>query len=164
MSGMTHPGLTVGQAARAAGLTRKAVRLYEARGLLSPAKRSSAGYRLYDDSDIELLIFIRRARALDMSLADISTVLAAREVGGPPCEVVRGLLDARVADIDTTIDELLRLRATLIACRHLAETGADEATAVCPIIEGHEATVGDARTCYRGSGRGGPVQSDCAPA
>jgi MerR family regulatory protein len=40
-------GLTIGEAARRAGLTRKAVRLYEARGLLPPVERTESGYRLY---------------------------------------------------------------------------------------------------------------------
>jgi hypothetical protein len=56
--------LTVGQAARRAGLTAKAVRLYEARGLLPPAERTSSGYRCYTEHDIRLLRFIRQARDL----------------------------------------------------------------------------------------------------
>lgn len=44
---MTMQGMTIGQAAQAAGLTRKAVRVYKAEGLLPPAARSTADYRLY---------------------------------------------------------------------------------------------------------------------
>ena len=55
--------MTVGRAAQAAGLTRKAVRLYEERGLLPPAQRTAAGYRLYNQDDVDTLTFIRRARA-----------------------------------------------------------------------------------------------------
>lgn len=58
--------MTVGRAAQAAGLTRKAVRLYEERGLLPPAQRTAAGYRLYNQDDVDTLTFIRRARALDL--------------------------------------------------------------------------------------------------
>jgi MerR-like DNA binding protein len=54
--------LTIGQAAQAADLTRKALRVYEAKGLLPAAERTTAGYRLYDERDVELLTFIRRAR------------------------------------------------------------------------------------------------------
>jgi predicted transcriptional regulator len=57
-------GLTIGQAAQAAGVTRKAVRVYEAKGLLAAADRTIAGYRLYTERDVELLTFIRRARTL----------------------------------------------------------------------------------------------------
>lgn len=75
------PGLTIGKAAKAAGVTREAVRAHEARGLLPAAERTEAGYRLYDQHDIELLTFIRRARALGLHLDDVRDVLAIRNGG-----------------------------------------------------------------------------------
>src|SRR5680860_1499912 len=54
--------LTIGEAAERTGLTRKAIRLYEHKGLLPPARRSNAGYRLYSADDLAVLGFIRRAR------------------------------------------------------------------------------------------------------
>ncbi len=60
---MDQPGLTIGQAAAAAGLTRKAVRVYEAKGLLPPTARTMTGYRLYSARDIEVLIFILSSRS-----------------------------------------------------------------------------------------------------
>ena len=44
--------MTIGQAARAAGVTRKPVRVYEAKGLLPEVARSTAGYRLYTPADV----------------------------------------------------------------------------------------------------------------
>jgi MerR family copper efflux transcriptional regulator len=79
-------GLTIGQAAQAGGVTRKAVRVYEAKGLLAAADRTIAGYRLYDERDVELLTFIRRARTLGLHLDDIREVLDIRNAGIPPCE------------------------------------------------------------------------------
>ena len=43
---------TIGEAAAAAGVTPRAVRLYEARGLLRSVDRSPAGYRLFDERHI----------------------------------------------------------------------------------------------------------------
>ncbi|MDQ2706538.1 MAG: MerR family transcriptional regulator [Actinomycetota bacterium] len=51
---------------------------YQAQGLLPAAERSTAGYRLYTDRDVELLTFIRRARSLGLHLGDISEVLDIR--------------------------------------------------------------------------------------
>lgn len=132
--------LTIGQAAEAAGLTRKAVRVYEARGLLPSAERSAAGYRLYDQEVIELLTFIRQARTLGLHLNDIREVLAIRDGGIPPCARVLDLLDDRVAEIDATVAELLALRKTLTDTRHRADDCADdcaddEPVTVCAIIE-----------------------------
>ncbi|MFJ8630964.1 MerR family DNA-binding protein [Streptomyces sp. NPDC093568] len=128
--------LTIGQAARAAGLTRKAMRVYEAKGLLPAAERTTAGYRLYSQGDVELLTFIRRARTLGLHLDDIHTVLAIRNGGIPPCATVRDLLDTRIAELDATVAELLALRETLADTRERASgcTG-DQPVTVCAIIE-----------------------------
>lgn len=85
---MSSSALTIGQAAAAVGVTRKAVRVYEAKGLLTPADRSPTGYRLYDHHDVELLTFIRRARTLGLHLDDIGQILAIRSGGAPPCAAV----------------------------------------------------------------------------
>lgn len=133
---MALQGLTIGQAAQAAGLTRKAVRVYEARGLLPAAERSPAGYRLYGEHDIDVLTFIRRARTLGLHLDDIREVLHIRDGGIPPCDTVRVLLDARIKEIDDTVAELLALRGTLADTRQRADDCTDvRPVTVCGIIE-----------------------------
>ncbi|XVV06644.1 heavy metal-responsive transcriptional regulator [Actinosynnema sp. CA-248983] len=129
--------MTVGQVAKAAGLTRRAVRLYEERGLLPAAERTAAGYRRYTRNDIDTLTFIRRARALDLPLDDIAAILALRRGGNTPCEAVRGLVDTRIAEIDQAIADLQALRASLDATRQDAATSAaaPQGAGVCPIIE-----------------------------
>lgn len=127
---------TVGKAARAAGLSAKAVRLYEAKGLLPPAGRTSAGYRLYSDDDVAILRFIRQAKTLGLSLGEIRDILGIRRGGTAPCGHVLGLLDERIRDIDRTISELRQLRRTLASTRDGARR--HPATCddrVCGIIE-----------------------------
>ena len=53
--------LTIGGLAAAAGVHIETIRYYERRGLLSPAGRTSAGYRQFDADDVWRLAFIRRA-------------------------------------------------------------------------------------------------------
>lgn len=133
---MALQALTIGQAAEAAGLTRKAVRVYEAKGLLPRAERSLAGYRLYTPDDVELLTFIRQARALGLHLDNVREVLEIRRGGTPPCDAVRNLLDARIAEIDSTVNDLLALRQTLAATRRAADDRpCREPSSVCSIIE-----------------------------
>ncbi len=124
--------MTVGQAASASGLTPKAVRLYERRGLLAPIERSHAGYRQLTDDDVARLVFIRQARSLGLHLDDIAAVIAAAHRDDLPCATVRNLLDERITDIDRTIDELTDLRAALTAARN--GTPHWEAR-ICPVIE-----------------------------
>lgn len=124
---------TIGEAAAAAGVTSRAVRLYEARGLLRSVDRSPAGYRLFDQRHIEALSFIRDARDLGLTLEEITAITAlADERGTPPCDLARALLDRRVAKIDESIDELLRLRSSIIqACGR----GPRASACLCPVIE-----------------------------
>lgn len=79
---------TIGQAGRAAGVTRKAIRVYEQRGLLPPATRTVSGYRLFSDEAVDTLRFIRRARTLGLGLDDIARILAEHRHGGSPCSSV----------------------------------------------------------------------------
>lgn len=103
---------TIGQAATAAGVTPRAVRLYESNGLLPAADRLDSGYRVFGDRHVELLVFIRQARSLGLSLDAIAEIvdLAEREA---PCERTAALLDDRLAEIDQAIADLRQLRATI---------------------------------------------------
>ena len=105
--------LTIGEAAKLAGLTRKAVRLYEARGLLPPIERTESGYRLYSRHDLQALRFIAQARAVGLSLEEIRTIMVLRRTGIPPSQDVIALLRARFDQIDRRISHLESLRHAL---------------------------------------------------
>ena len=126
---------TVGKAAQAAGVSAKAVRLYESKGLLPEAQRTEAGYRLYTDDDIAILRFIRQAKTLGLSLGEIRDILDLRRGGTTPCGHVVALLDQRIRDIDRTITELRQLRHTLAGTSATARQQAGDNGGVCQIIE-----------------------------
>ncbi len=126
---------TVGKAAQAAGLTPKAVRLYEARGLLPEAERTEAGYRTYTDDDITVLRFIGQAKTLGLSLAEIRDILDIRRGGTMPCRHVVRLLDQRIREVDHTLTELRQLRLSLADTRATAQDQMQDGDAVCGIIE-----------------------------
>ncbi len=66
---------TVGKAARLGGVTVRTLHHYDQTGLLVPSSRSSAGYRLYSESDLDRLTRILYYRELGFSLEDIATLL-----------------------------------------------------------------------------------------
>ena len=74
LSGMN--GLRVAELATRAGVAPSTVRFYERAGLLSPARRAENGYRVFDESALEELAFIQRAKAIGMSLEDITALVA----------------------------------------------------------------------------------------
>lgn len=129
--------MTIGDAATTVGVSAKAVRLWESKGLLRPAERTDAGYRLYDEEDLRELRFIRQAKALDLTLEEIREVLDLQRQGAVPCGRVTSLLDAHIAQIDDTIRELTGLRQVLDRARRSADERHQrgEQTVICRIIE-----------------------------
>ena len=67
--------MNIGEMAKRSGLSSKMIRDYEKIGLIRPAGRSESGYRRYTEQDLENLSFIRHARDVDFSLAQIKTLL-----------------------------------------------------------------------------------------
>jgi DNA-binding transcriptional MerR regulator len=74
---MAHMGLlTIGELARRTGLTTRTIRFYSDEGLLPPASRTDAGYRLYDGASLARLELLRTLRELGLGLPDASAALA----------------------------------------------------------------------------------------
>ena len=119
--------VTIGAAAASAGLTPKAVRLYEARGLLAPAERTRAGYRTYTETDLARLQFIAAARSLGLHLHQIGDILAAVDDGQRPCTITRDITDQRISELDDAVAELSALRDTLATAR--------DTSALCTALE-----------------------------
>ena len=73
--------LRIGKAAEVTGVTKRALRYYEEKGLLPPPSRLEGGFRLYSPDDIERIIRIRETQELlGFSLIDIKEMLAAEDV------------------------------------------------------------------------------------
>ncbi len=134
-------GMTVGAAAAATGVSAKAVRLWESKGLLPAAARTEAGYRLFTEDDLDVLRFIRQAKALGLTLPEIKDIIDLQRDGATPCGRVTELLDTHIAEIDRTLADLRALRRSLTSVRRQAREGQrrGEHAVVCRIIENHTA-------------------------
>ena len=108
-------GMTIGQLARRVGITPRAVRYYERISLLAPSERTTAGYRLYTEAEVERLAFIRRAQSQCLPLADIALILATRDGGTAPCRQARALAESRLRAVNAHIEELLVARQLLVS-------------------------------------------------
>src|SRR5579884_3630218 len=109
----THTKLTIGAAARQAGIPAKTIRFYEAQGIVPRPARTEAGYRLYAAEDVRRLRLIRRARGLGVPLPAVKQLAA--EALAASCEdygrQVLRLIAVQQAVIDQRIAALTALRA-----------------------------------------------------
>lgn len=107
-------GYSISQVAERTGFPPTTLRFYEQSGLVRPA-RTPAGYRSYDDTHIELLSFIGRAKGFGLSLEEITELLGL--LGDEECAPVQGrlrdLVDTKIADAQAKIAELEGFTAEL---------------------------------------------------
>ncbi len=103
-------GLKIGELARLAGVTAKAIRFYERKRVLPPAKRAANRYRRYDADAIGMLSFVKQATGLGLTLAETKEVIAIRRGGRPPCAHVHRLLRDKAGELDRKLEDLLELR------------------------------------------------------
>ncbi len=125
--------MNIGTAARHSGVPAKTIRYYEAVGLIEPAERSAAGYRIYAREDVETLRFVQRARNLGFSVEEVGNLLALWNDRTRSSAEVKALARHRVADIDRKLTELVEMRETLV---HLMERCHGDARPDCPILQG----------------------------
>jgi DNA-binding transcriptional MerR regulator len=114
------PRWQIGQLATLAATTARAIRLYEAAGLMPEPARSGVGYRLYGPADLATLIRIRRLRGLGFQLEQIRALLSPEEPAdlGAALAVLRDDLGRRIEALRATIEVLDGLRAEVTAGDH----------------------------------------------
>lgn len=135
----TTPRLRIGELAAELGLNPKTIRYYESIGLLPPPRRTAARYRLYGEADRQRLRFIRKARAIGLTLAEIREILDLRQQGEQPCAHVLALLDHKLAAIEQQLRALEDFRDELVTLRGEAAERLTDDGCVCGIIEHHAA-------------------------
>lgn len=123
--------MNIGNASRESGVSAKMIRYYEQIGLLTPAKRRDAGYRLYSPDEIHALRFIRQARRLGFPVDDIRKLLALWQDRSRASAEVKSIAIDHVAELDERIAELTNIRNTLADLA--AHCNGDERPE-CPIL------------------------------
>lgn len=100
--------LRVSQIAKRCGLSRTTILYYESCGLLRPAIRNGAGYRLYGEKEVQVAEQICLYRSLGLSVRDIRLMLPAR-----PNDAA-SLLQRRLRELDSEIMQLRNHQHTIL--------------------------------------------------
>jgi DNA-binding transcriptional MerR regulator len=124
--------MKIGEVAKRSGTGIETIRFYEREGLLLQPARRPSGYRQYDDSTIERLEYIRRAKELGFTLAEIRELLDLSFASQGCCEHIRQRAEGKVADIETKIRSLQQMKRSLnkILSRCRSKNVAED----CPLV------------------------------
>jgi len=128
--------LRIGQVSKQTGVAIGALRYYEELGLLE-AFRGENGYRYYPPSAVQQVHFIKKAQSLGFSLEDIRQILTVHHQGNIPCDLVQSLLQEKIEQLDTQIQEMQFFKRGLIHYqnRWASSQPRPKPGDICPLIE-----------------------------
>jgi Cd(II)/Pb(II)-responsive transcriptional regulator len=125
--------LKIGELASRSGCIVETVRFYEKEGLLPTPARTTGNYRLYTETHVERLSFIRHCRSLDMTLEEIRSLLTFQDAPESDCGEVNRVLDKHITHVAQRIAELKGLQRQLKELRSLCST--TQASKDCKILQ-----------------------------
>lgn len=125
--------VTIGQAAKQTGLSAKMIRHYEEAGLLHKANRTDSGYRLYSSQQLQQLGFIKQARTLGFSIAQISSLLELWRDPHRSSREVKQLAEVHLDEIKQKVAELQQMQQVL---QQLADSCCGDEQPQCAILDG----------------------------
>ncbi len=94
-------------------LSADSIRFYEKKNLIRPTLRGDNNYRYYDDEALKRLIFIKRCRALDLSLKEIERLIELEQQPDQDCNAVNQIIDHHLEQVDAKIAELQNFQLQL---------------------------------------------------
>ena len=113
-------GLTIGKLAAAEGVGVETIRFYQRKGLLGRPERGGSGFREYTEADQWRLAFIRRARMLGFTLAEVADLLGPAQARS--VQDISAAAEAKLTAVSGQIAELnalaCRLRRLAAVCAH----------------------------------------------
>jgi MerR family transcriptional regulator, mercuric resistance operon regulatory protein len=124
--------MAIGALSKRTGTNIETIRYYERGGLLPAPPRSAGGYRLYGTDHLKRLNFVRRARALGFSLAEVRKLLTLADQRRRPCAEVRVVAKAHLEDVKAKIADLRQMERVLRDTVARCEAGSGSH---CPMID-----------------------------
>jgi MerR family mercuric resistance operon transcriptional regulator len=123
--------LTIGRAAKLAGVNVETIRYYQRRGLLDTPAKPLGGCRRYPPSIVNRIRFIKRAQALGFTLEEVAGLLKLEQA--PACAETRALAAHKMDLLERRIADMISMREALAGLVKQCDAG--QAAGGCPIIE-----------------------------
>ena len=128
----------IGELAKLAGVTPDTIRYYEKQQMMDNPVRTEGGFRLYTDSDLQRLRFIRHGSQLGFTLEAIRELLSIRvDPEHHTCQESKGIVQARLSEVESRIAQLETMRRSLQRLND-ACCGTAHSSVYCSILEALE--------------------------
>jgi len=127
-----NKGLSRGLLAKQSGVNSETIRYYEKIGLMPEPVRSDGGHRVYKETHLKRLLFIRRCRELGFALEEIRGLLVLVDGGNYTCAEVRDRTTTHLNEIRQKIRDLQKMQRTL---KIMVSQCDGELVPECPIID-----------------------------
>jgi len=124
--------MNIGEAAAASGVNPKSIRHYESIGIIPKVSRSDAGYRIYKESDVHIISFVKKARGLGFSMKEIKKLVSLWRNKTRASGEVKLLALSHVKKLEEKITELQSMVDTI---KHLSKTCHGDNRPACPILD-----------------------------
>jgi DNA-binding transcriptional MerR regulator len=105
--------LKIGDLKKQTGVSVGTIRYYEQLELLPAALRHDNGYRYFPESAIQRVLFIKKAQILNLSLTEIKEILSSHDRGRAVCSIVKDLLEQKISQLETEIQQLIESKKIL---------------------------------------------------
>ena len=132
--------LTIGKVAASLQVSTDSIRFYEREGLLSPAKKSAAGYRLYTEEAVRRLNFIKHAQQCGFSLSEIRELLEIKSHDQACCNDVYRVAIEKKLRLESKIKAFKAMSQALTKLIEICSHDAKPLDA-CPILSALESSV-----------------------
>jgi MerR family transcriptional regulator, copper efflux regulator len=124
--------MNIGQAAAQSGVSAKMIRHYEGLGLMPKVRRTDSNYRRYEEPDIHTLRFIKRARDLGFSMAQIKELVGLWQNKGRSSSAVKHIAARHIVELK---EKIAQLKAMVDTLEHLSKHCHGDHRPDCPILE-----------------------------
>lgn len=126
--------MLIGELAEKANLSIDTIRYYQREGLIEPLSVRESGYREFDNSAVETLRFVTRAKQLGFSLKEIRDLLSLTDDPDTTCGQIRALAEQKLEDVLDKIKVLQIMKKDLAGLlKECTDTSAS--INACPIVD-----------------------------
>lgn len=132
--------MNINEVAKLTELSPRQIRDYEKLGLLQTIQRTDSGYRVFSDTQLQRLKFIKHARDVGFSLAQIEALLALQDNKERSNAQVKALTRNHINELSDKIQRLQSMKATLQAWH---DSCLGDGSPNCSILKGLQEGVQD---------------------